>query len=107
MMVCRGRYPMLLPSAKYTEWHESASWQLKKHIRRIAMFPKSKITLIFIAGDNYKFDLTNKAESVMDLLVDNGFIVDDNYVSIPEIVLKFGGVEKGNHSVKIKIEEYE
>lgn len=48
----------------------------------------------FFAGDNRKFDLTNKAESIMDTLVDAGLLTDDNYSVVSELILKFGGVEK-------------
>ena len=92
IMVCRGKFPILLPSSKYTEWHKGALLQLggKKPIK------SNTIKLTFIAGDNRKFDLSNKAESIMDLLVDAGLIEDDNYSVISELCLKFGGVDKNN-----------
>lgn len=80
------------PSSKYTAWHKLASNQLAE----ISPFTCRKLTISFIAGDRRKFDLTNKAESIMDLLVDNGLIEDDNYSIIPELTLKFGGYEKDN-----------
>lgn len=79
------------PSSKYTAWHKLASSQLIE----TSPFSCGKLTISFIAGDRRKFDLTNKAESIMDLLVDCGLIEDDNYSIIPELVLKFGGYEKG------------
>lgn len=90
-MVCRGRTPILLPSTKYTTWHKDAIKQLST----AKPITGNKITLTFIAGDNRKFDLSNKAESIMDLLVDAGLIEDDNYSIVSELVLRFGGVEKG------------
>lgn len=80
------------PSSKYTSWHKLASAQLVG----IKPFITNNLIITFIAGDNRKFDLTNKAESIMDLLVDCGLIEDDNYSIIPELHLKFGGVEKDN-----------
>lgn len=80
------------PSSKYTAWHKLASEQLAG----CNPFVSDILRIIFVAGDNRKFDLTNKAESIMDLLVDCGLIEDDNYSIIPELTLKFGGVEKGN-----------
>ncbi len=77
---CRGNRPCLFPSSKYTD----------------------KITLTFYAGDNRKFDLTNKAESIMDTLVDAGLIEDDNYSIISELCLKFGGVEKNQARCEIE-----
>lgn len=60
-----------------------------------------KITLTFFAGDNRKFDLSNKAESIMDTLVDAGLLEDDNYSVVSELVLKFGGVEKNEARCEI------
>ena len=88
---CRGSRPCLFPSKKHTEWHKDAMLQ----ISGMKKITSDKIKLTFYAGDNRKFDLTNKAESIMDLLVDGGVIEDDNYSVVSELVLKFGGVEKG------------
>lgn len=81
------------PSSKYTAWHKEASSQvaLCKEIPN-----GTHLTITFVAGDNRKFDLTNKAESIMDMLVDNGILQDDNYSIIPSLTLRFGGVEKDN-----------
>lgn len=98
IIVCRGKFPILLPSSKYTEWHKDALIQLSTR-RQIN---KPKITLTFYSGDNRKFDLTNKAESIMDTLVDAGYISDDNYSVVSELVLKFGGVDKGNARCEIE-----
>lgn len=92
IMACRGSRPYLFPSSKYTEWHKDALLQLTG-MKPIA---SKQLWLTFYAGDNRKFDLSNKAESIMDLLVDAGIIEDDNYSVIEELTLKFGGVEKGN-----------
>lgn len=83
------------PSSKYTAWHKEASLQLT-HASGSKHVPGRPITLTFVAGDNRKFDLSNKAESIMDLLVDNLLLEDDNWSIVPELILKFGGVEKNN-----------
>ncbi len=81
------------PSAKYTSWHKDASLQLPRDIK----IPSGGlITITFVAGDNRKFDLSNKAESVLDMLVDNGVLEDDNYSVVSQLHLHFGGVEKNN-----------
>lgn len=51
-------------------------------------------TFTFWAPNKRKFDLTNKAESINDGLVKAGFLEDDNYDCLPEIILKFWGIEK-------------
>ena len=39
----------------------------------------------------------------MDLLVDAGVIEDDNWFIIPEISLKFGGIDRQNPRCEISI----
>jgi Holliday junction resolvase RusA-like endonuclease len=98
IMSCRGSRPLLFPSSKYTAWHKDALEQL----RGINPIKSSFITINFIAGDNRKFDLTNKAESIMDTLVDAGLLEDDNYSVVSELLLKFGGVEKDKPRCEIE-----
>lgn len=95
---CRGNRPCLFPSAKYSTWHKDALLQLfgKSKIE------SSKLSLTFFAQDNRKFDLTNKAESIMDTLVDAGLLEDDNYSVVSELTLKFGGVEKDKSRCEIE-----
>lgn len=86
------RNGMSFPSSKYTAWHKEASKQLigQKPIN------STKLQVTFFAGDNRKFDLSNKFESIADLLVDNGLLEDDNWEYLNDIHLLFGGVDKGN-----------
>ena len=51
-----------------------------------------------------KGDLSNKAESIMDLLVDNGVIEDDNWFEVPALASTFGGVDKANPRAEVVIE---
>ena len=94
---CRGNRPCLFPSANYTSWHKDALQQLSKE----KSITSKEISITFFAGDNRKFDLTNKAESIMDTLVDAGLLEDDNYSVISDLHLKFGGVDKGNARCEI------
>lgn len=99
----RGHRIFNLPSDKYTEWHEDASWQLKKFTHSWRMQPFYEIELRFFPDSRIKFDLSNKAESVMDLLTDNGFIQDDNYIYVPKLTLVYGGYDKENPRVEIEV----
>ena len=95
---CRGNKPCLFPSKNYTEWHKDALLQLigKKPIQSTVLI------LTFYATDNRKFDISNKAESILDTLVDAGLLEDDNYTFVNELHLKFGGVEKGQARCEIE-----
>jgi Holliday junction resolvase RusA-like endonuclease len=97
-IVCRGRFPQVLPSQRYKEWHESAGWQIKS-MQPVKDF--AQIIIKFYAPDKRKTDLTNKAESIMDLFVDMGKIEDDNWFVCKDIRLIFGGVDVKNPRAEI------
>ena len=107
IILCRGGKPVNIPSKHYREWHKDALWQLReqkvfscpyKEIRaEIEIFPKTK----------RKADLTNKAESVMDLLVDAEVLEDDNWYIVKEVRIVFGGVDKDNPRAEFELKEIE
>jgi len=104
-MVCRGRVPVLLPSSDYRKWQKDALDQLTKHrIPKKKLTDVSWISVIFFAPDNRKFDLSNKFESIADLLVDYGLLEDDNYSVLKDIQLSFGGVDKEEPGALIEME---
>lgn len=86
------------PSKKYTEWHKDASYQLLQQNTLKTQFYASQghLNLVFYMPDNRKADLTNKAESIMDLLVDNGWLEDDSWQVVPTLTLRFAGVDPKN-----------
>lgn len=95
---------MSFPSKKYTEWHKGAMKQLEEQgvpIKK-ALFVEA-IALTFYLPDKRKTDLTNKAESIMDLLVDYGLIDDDNCFVCPDIQLLFAGVDRENPRCEITL----
>lgn len=92
-MICRSNRPMLIPSQKHKEWHEEQMWKLKKGKPK-QPFEKCKVSMIFYAPDRRKADLSNKAESLMDLLVDAGYLKDDNWFVVYGLGLAFGGVSE-------------
>lgn len=100
-MVCRGRTPILLPSQSYQTWHKDASNQLVSYKNKGQEF--HSVHCVFYAPDKRPFDLTNKAESIMDLLVDNKIIQDDNCYVLENVVLLFGGVDRENPRVEIEL----
>ena len=102
IMVCRGKFPMLLPSQKYTEWHKDATSQLSG---RCDIIKSNKLKLTFYPPDKRPADLSNKTESIMDLLVDCGLIEDDNWYIVSELTLIFGGTDKENPRCEIEYEE--
>lgn len=96
----RDGKPMIVPGKVHRNWHKQASMQLYgvKSITDIR-----SVAIIIYAADMRRGDLTNKAESIMDLLVDNRIIEDDNWFICPSLVLQFGGVDRKNPRAEIII----
>ncbi len=93
-------------SKDYTTWQKNHVGDLMK-LKYLASKNPVNVTIGFTAGDKRPFDLTNKAESVMDLMVDAGIIQDDNYNVVPSITLKYAGYKKGKWYTLVTIEDSE
>lgn len=94
---------VLVSSDNYTRWHRDATLELlsqrpKKHAGVI-----DSVEIEFWMPDNIKADLTNKAESVMDLLVDNDILVDDSWQYVPQVLLRVAGIDRKDPRVLIWI----
>jgi Holliday junction resolvase RusA-like endonuclease len=101
-IIRRGGRSFLVSSQKHNAWHTDALWQLKEQNIKPMTGPLS-IEMKFWFPDKRKTDLTNKAESVMDLLVDAGIIEDDNVGVCPKVWLEFCGVDREKPRVEIII----
>lgn len=99
-VICFGKVPRLIPSAKHKEWHTEASVALQnqKPITKVG-----SIVFILYAPDNRKGDLSNKWESVADLLVDLEIIEDDNWFVMQDVRMVFGGVDKENPRAVVRV----
>ena len=87
-------FPRLISSKAYLAWHKTCSQTLKMaRIEPIRLIEVNLYDKLNKDGTEpkRKFDLTNKAESIMDLLVDCKIIEDDNYKVIPQMILSFAG----------------
>lgn len=73
-------------SKKYKEWEQDMLWSLKSCKTKFTDI--QEIYIVFYPTNKYKSDLTNKAESIMDLLVKADIIEDDNWFEIPSLYLK-------------------
>lgn len=104
-MVRNGKL-FIMPSKRFKEWHEQAVWDLK--IQNIELIENvERVEIVLYAPDKRRSDLTNKAESLMDLLVDVKILEDDNWFIVGDIHLKFGGVDRENPRAEIFIKEKE
>jgi len=99
----RGRVGNI-PSSAYKEWQKIAELQIfaqcfkTKFVKNI-----SQVEIVFWMPDNRGADLTNKAESIMDLLVDCKIIEDDKWQIIPSILLHCEGIDRTNPRAEIWI----
>lgn len=115
MIMIPGRRPLLLPSKKFKEWHmdamgQMAAWKSGEVAKGengwdLKIIDEAKIEIIFYPPDRIRGDLTNKAESIMDLLVDCGVLRDDNWFLVGELVLRMGGVDRERPRAEIMVEK--
>ena len=96
----------MLSSQSHEDWKLDASWQIKAmRLKCETPFHDCPIKITFYPPDRSKGDLTNKAESIMDLLVECRILEDDNWFDVGDLHLKFGGVDPKNPRAEILINE--
>jgi len=97
--------PFIISSNNHQKWHKEAFKELQatKYIGK--NIQQTKICATFFSSTKRKFDLSNKWESIGDLLVDAKIIKDDNVTVIPELTLKYGGHDKLKPRVEIMFYE--
>lgn len=99
--VVNSRGVFMVPSKNHQEWHEAAMWEVKAQKPNMGI-SRCEVMMVFHMPDNRKADLTNKAESVMDLLVDAGVLVDDSWQVVAPMTLN-GFLDKKSPGVEIII----
>jgi len=104
IMICRGKYPILISNPKFQSWNTEQLWLLKR-FKTSQSIEKCDIRITFHAPDKRAADLSNKAESLMDLLVEAGIIKDDNWFVVNSLNLEFGGVDVEDPRAEINIKE--
>ncbi len=93
----------LIPGNVYNKWIKQARKELEARLIGRIENP-GKVTLKLYPKTRRRADLTNKAESVMDLIVECGVIEDDTWFVVPEIDLRFMGVDKDHPRCEVEIE---
>lgn len=106
-IVYAGHRPVVISSKDHEAWHTIASYELAMQMRamgfRVTLDGIKEIIITIFSENKVKSDLSNKAESIIDLLVDNCVIRDDNWFEVPRLVLNFGGVDKSNPRAEVQI----
>jgi hypothetical protein len=98
MVIPMGRRCVLITQKKYTDWHKEQSRAL---LGTPPLPNPCSLTIVIYLPDARKTDLTNKAESIMDLLVDNAILEDDNWNCVPILLLISGGIDRANPRAEI------
>lgn len=98
MAIPIGGRCVLITQKAYGVWHKLASMQL---LGQKAIPTPCTLMIDFYFPDHRKTDISNKTESIMDLLVDNGILVDDNCEVVSTLILNYKGVDKLNPRAEI------
>jgi Holliday junction resolvase RusA-like endonuclease len=101
-IIFAGGRPRLISSEQFLAWHEEMMLRVRRY-RPKTPIERASVMITFFAENRRRFDLTNAAESVMDLLVDAEILADDSWSVVPELVLKFGGVEAKKARTQVRI----
>jgi hypothetical protein len=97
-----GGRPRLISSEAFLAWHEEMMLRVRRY-RPKTPIASAHVAITFFAENRRRFDLSNAAESVMDLLVDAEILADDSWAVVPELHLLFGGVAPGNARTEIEV----
>lgn len=104
-----GGRTIMIASRDHEAWHADAMAQVREQY-----WPKQEVfagpvavEIEFWAPNRVKADLSNKAESIMDLLVDSGVITDDNWWEVQALTLTFAGISRDDPRAEIKVEKAE
>jgi Holliday junction resolvase RusA-like endonuclease len=100
-IVRRGDRTFSIPSEAHEAWHLRELPTLKGTVK---LYPPYSITATFCPGDLKDNDLSNKIESINDLLVDAGIIEDDNWFGATTVLTRFGAIDIDNPRVEVMIE---
>jgi len=102
LSIYRNTHYQILNQAKI--YYKNA---MKTQISGLPVFDKIKLTLVLYTKTKRLTDIDNvlsiHAKFLLDALVELGRLPDDNYLYVPEICFRFGGVDKENARVDVVI----
>ena len=113
-LVLKGRVPSkknnkqrtgkrLISSKQYLEREKEQLAELKSQVSPLGLNDKVHVRYTFYMPDNRVTDLSNKVESINDLLVKYGLFEDDNRKILNEMYIVCEGVDKANPRVEVEI----
>lgn len=96
----RGGRIVNIPNGAFTKWHKESIRFCRGHGCYLST---TFIRITFFLQNRRRRDLTNMAESVMDLLVDAEVLPDDSYNYVPHLEIVFGGIEPEGPRAEVEI----
>lgn len=97
-----GKSTRIISSKLFLKWEKEAKNQILSQWKKNTLHKCSRIEICLFFGTKRKADITNKVESIMDLLVDCKVLIDDNYMVVPKLILS-AAYEKNNPGAEIWI----
>ncbi len=98
----RGKRPVVLSSKRHEYWHTTLCKTLVS-VPRLDIQLTELVTINFYFATKRISDISNKAESIMDILVDLGVLHDDNHIIVPNLNISFCGYDKDNPRAEVVI----
>lgn len=80
----RTRSGSSIPSKAFSDWQESALWQVRQQTKTRFLKPVSLEVIVYF-GTNGRADLDNRVTSILDMLVEAIVIRDDKWQDVPRI----------------------
>lgn len=97
-------------SKRFNDWYEMVVKEMtlvskSRKFRNTKPTNPLKVTMVFYNKDNVRHDLDNMASSILDLLVDTGYLEDDCCRIVNRLIINFGGLDRKNPRVEVTITE--
>lgn len=100
-IVCRGRYPKLLPSERYVEWEANAMAALKRSFKgQLVDYPCELHARFYFANHSAESDLSNCIQGPEDVLQTLGILADD------KLIMRIVSEKFFGESPRVEIEIY-
>lgn len=100
-IVCRGRFPKVLPSERYVEWEANAMAVLKRSFKgQLVDYPCELHARFYFANHSAESDLSNCIQGPEDVLQTLGLLKDDKLIQRMRLEKFFG------HEPRVEIEIY-
>lgn len=101
-LIKAGGRMFFVPGAVYAKWHRRMKSEMLGRLPS-TQIESCGVSISIFPATKRKSDLTNKAESIMDFLVDTGVLADDNWFIVKSVNIEFGGVDRKNPRAEVTI----